>query len=336
MVPPMSTRIRNATNDDLPAIEALFRAEAREARADGRAAALGSFEPPMMKDYIAKMEAGDRRHQLLVAEKDGQVAGFIMALHRLREKGDFTALHRWGVAQDMRGQGIGMALFGAMKERSDALGKRAIQVQLPEGNPVGLYRGLGFHKTGDVPAAEPTRRPRELYTLAGNPCLLIVDDDAHQLADFAYAYGKRGYNVRTALAVPAEQQQTYCNGKWRVEGNLLPDTPKTMAWRGFDYVVSGPKDVADMLKHVRPEAMLSDWELGEQGFPEGGPGLLSMPEAKEVPARMLHSGAVPDHARFDWAIRGAAKNHGFGLAAKSQTERVDTLLKLALAGRHIA
>lgn len=158
--------IRDAVESDKPAIEALFRSEAREARAEGRKPALGSYEPAMMSDYIQRTQQGCPRHQLLVAEYRGQIVGFIMANHRVM--GDYTALHRWAVDETVRDMGVGRALFKAIKERSDQLGKRFIEVKLPEGNPLAVYQRLGFEHAGHEAAVDERHRNKDILRLPGS------------------------------------------------------------------------------------------------------------------------------------------------------------------------
>lgn len=159
--------IRPAQDTDVRGIELLFREEARVARSRKQAPALGDFYPQAMREYVRRQESGCLRHQLLVAEDEGQVVGFIQALHRLPARGDFTALHRWGVHSDYQGKGIGSALFEAVGARAHMLGKAYIEVELPRGNPIEIYERLGFKKVAEHAPHQEGRRPKSVLQ---RPC----------------------------------------------------------------------------------------------------------------------------------------------------------------------
>lgn len=166
---------------------------------------------------------------------------------------------------------------------------------------------------------------------AEKPRLVIVDDSPYQLADFAYAYGKLGYAVTSVLAVPPEVKQRVTGSERFIAGNLDEAQPEAVQWRGFECLASDPQDVAHLLGRIKPKALLTDWELGD-GFARGGQDILALPEARAVPVRILHSGAVPHHTKFGWGAQAEARKGGYALLAKAEQDRVAELLASGLDG----
>jgi L-amino acid N-acyltransferase YncA len=112
-----------------------------------------SFEiaPPAPEQFMERMAEAQAAHEWLVAARDGLVVGYAYA-HRFAER----AAYRWScetsiyVASEVRGQGVGRALYGALLERLAALGyRRAFAgVTLPNEASIGLHRDFGFRDAG--------------------------------------------------------------------------------------------------------------------------------------------------------------------------------------------
>ena len=114
---------------------------------------LASFEEvaPGTAEMAARMERLTRTHPWLVAEREGEVAGFAYgAPHRDR------AGYRWAadvsvyVAPFHHRTGVGRELYGALVEllRRQGLRWACAGVTLPNDASVGLHEALGFELVG--------------------------------------------------------------------------------------------------------------------------------------------------------------------------------------------
>jgi len=117
------------------------------------AAGATSFEevPPSAAELSERIASTTATHPWLVAECDGEIAGYAYACpHRAR------AAYRWAadvsvyVSAMQRGRGCGRALYGELLER---LRRQRFQVAcagitLPNEASVGLHEALGFERTG--------------------------------------------------------------------------------------------------------------------------------------------------------------------------------------------
>lgn len=143
--------IRSATPDDSQALAAIYGHHCRHG--------LGTFEeaPPSADEMAARL-AAVRAHGLpyLVAEIDGQVAGFAYAgPFRPRAAYRYTVEDSVYLAPDRIGQGLGKALLKQVVADCEALGLRQIMAVIGDsGNvaSIGLHRSLGYELKGVMPA----------------------------------------------------------------------------------------------------------------------------------------------------------------------------------------
>jgi phosphinothricin acetyltransferase len=112
-----------------------------------------SFEEraPDAAEMQARIERYGRSHAWLVAEREGQVAGYAYAT-AFNER----PAYRWSasvsvyVDEAYRGNGIGRALYEALFERLRERGFRmaCAGITLPNEASVGLHESLGFERVG--------------------------------------------------------------------------------------------------------------------------------------------------------------------------------------------
>ncbi len=131
------TLVRQAEAQDIPACKAI---------ADAHRDSLGFIVAAVFADSI-------RRNQLLVAERDGRVVGFMRYNHRIR--GSETALYDICVADSAQHQGIGRLLVENLIASCRLHGRQTIVVRCPENMPANaFYARLGFQRV----RVEPGRR----------------------------------------------------------------------------------------------------------------------------------------------------------------------------------
>lgn len=129
-------RVRKAQAEDLDAVKAL---------ADANKASLGF----VLRSALA---AGIQRDWLLVAERAGQVIGFVHYRHRQDSR---TTLYEICVDEASRRNGVGRSLVQALAVESQSLGKACIWLKCPADLPANEFYGrLGFVLT----AVEQGRR----------------------------------------------------------------------------------------------------------------------------------------------------------------------------------
>ena len=143
---------RDATAADLPAMTAIY--------AHHVLTGTGTFEetPPDEAEMARRMS---RIQGLgwpwLVAEEDGQVLGFgFVSALRSHSAYRFAAEDCIYVRDDVRGQGVGKALVGALLDRAEAAGFRQIFAIIGDSENVGsigLHLSLGFRQVGLLRAA---------------------------------------------------------------------------------------------------------------------------------------------------------------------------------------
>jgi len=140
-----STFVRVAELSDIPACKSI---------ADSHRSALGFIVAAVFADAI-------RRNQLLVAEQEGEIIGFLRYNHRLR--GHETVLYDIGVAHAAQRQGVGRLLVEKLCESSRSYGRLAIVLRCPENLPANaFYARLGFQRIRVEPGR---RRPLVLWRL---------------------------------------------------------------------------------------------------------------------------------------------------------------------------
>ena len=143
---------RDATEDDLPAIAALYGHHVIHG--------LGTFEetPPDMAEMTRRR---DRVLQnglpFLVAELDGAVRGYAYALpYRERSAYRYTVEDSIYVADGWGARGIGRVLLAALIEGCERAGKRQMVSVIGDSANVGsitLHARLGFRFAGVLPSA---------------------------------------------------------------------------------------------------------------------------------------------------------------------------------------
>lgn len=138
-------RIRQARDDDVPAITRIYNEGIRD-----RLATLETEERGE-EERRAWLAARGERHPVLVAERDGVVAGWgsLNAFNprpAYRHVADFSIY----VARVARGAGIGGLLLAALIERARDLGYHKLVLAAFPFNEAGmrLYRRFGFREVG--------------------------------------------------------------------------------------------------------------------------------------------------------------------------------------------
>ena len=131
--------VRRATEADLAAIEALWRAFEAE------------VPPPAHQDVdldeeLREIAAIVRGELAFVAERDGGVVGFALARRRGARVGHLTDLY---VAPDARRAGTAAALVGAVAEAlvADGAEQLTLEVQAENGVARGVYARWGFRES---------------------------------------------------------------------------------------------------------------------------------------------------------------------------------------------
>ena len=137
--------IRQATSDDAAAMLEIYRPIVEDTAI--------SFElaVPSADDFASRIEKYLATHEWLVAEKDGEIAGYAYASpHRARAAYRFSAEVSVYVHPHYQGQGLGKrlytALFDSIRERGfhSAYGG----ITLPNDASVALHKACGFSEIG--------------------------------------------------------------------------------------------------------------------------------------------------------------------------------------------
>lgn len=136
--------IRPATLDDVDAIYTLTRKK-------GIKEALPGVMKTWLEHDILQRIQGNHRHQVLVAEIDGNIMGYIRFLHRLRPEKDGvwqTTLHEIAVDPEYQRQGIGQQLMLVLQEHTNGYRKdkdsRILLKTLADGDANSFYQARGF------------------------------------------------------------------------------------------------------------------------------------------------------------------------------------------------
>ena len=138
-------RIRLAAPLDVPSITRIYNEGIRD-----RLATLET-EERTPEERLAWLEARDDRHPVLVAEKDGAVAGWgSLNVFNPRPAYAHVADFSIYVGQEARGTGIGKALLAALIERARELGYHKLVLAAFPHNEAGmrLYTRFGFREVG--------------------------------------------------------------------------------------------------------------------------------------------------------------------------------------------
>jgi L-amino acid N-acyltransferase YncA len=119
----LSILVRPSTDDDVPAMLAIYRHHIERGVGD-----LGTFEPePLREDDLKQRRKNMKKHRLphLVAERDGVVAAYAYAVpFRKRPAYRFTLKHSIYVHPDYVKAGIGRTLLPALIDACATAGSR--------------------------------------------------------------------------------------------------------------------------------------------------------------------------------------------------------------------
>ena len=142
-------RIEDATDDDLPAVVAIYNDVMRTSTAIYRE------EPATLEERQAWNETRKTNgYPLLVARTDdGTVAGFAtFGDFRPWPGYRFTVEHSVHVADGLRGLGVGTALMQVLIARGTALGKHVMVagIDADNGGSIRMHERLGFERTGHL------------------------------------------------------------------------------------------------------------------------------------------------------------------------------------------
>jgi len=145
----MTVSIRPATPADIPVISRIY------AHAVATGTASFELEPPDEAEMAGRMQAiFDGKFPYLVAEIDGQVAGYAYAsLYRTRPAYRFTVEDSVYVAPNMQRRGIGIALLRKLIEICTALGYRQMIAVIGDSNQaasIGVHKACGFSDAGNL------------------------------------------------------------------------------------------------------------------------------------------------------------------------------------------
>jgi L-amino acid N-acyltransferase YncA len=138
-------KIRPATSADVPDITRIYNEGIRD-----RLATLET-EERTPEERLAWLEARDERHPVLVAERDGTVAGW-GSLNVFNPRPAYVHVADFSiyVAREARGAGIGQALLAALIECAQGLGYHKLVLAAFPQNAAGmrLYTRFGFRQVG--------------------------------------------------------------------------------------------------------------------------------------------------------------------------------------------
>lgn len=137
--------IRSAIPADVPAITRIYNEGIRD-----RLATLET-EERTPEERNAWLEARDEQHPVLVAERNGNIAGWgSLNVFNPRPAYRFVADFSVYVAAEARGSGIGSALMAALIERARSLDYHKLVLAAFPFNEAGmrLYQRFGFREVG--------------------------------------------------------------------------------------------------------------------------------------------------------------------------------------------
>lgn len=131
--------------------------------------------------------------------------------------------------------------------------------------------------------------------------LLIVDDNAYNLAAFRTQYEKLGYTVRTVLATSGSIFTDYCReGDVKPCADVIDAVPQPIeignrdAYLACDYFAVNPSDVERIVGDCQPHFLLSDYHLGVCPMFTGDHVIEAAKRAKPALVAVMHSGHFYD------------------------------------------
>src|SRR5215212_7855628 len=142
---PNEVKIRGANAADVPQITRIYNEGIRD-----RLATLET-EERTPQERLAWLEARDKRHPVLVAERQGAVAGWgSLNVFNPRPAYAHVADFSIYVGREARGTGIGQALLASLIERARELGYHKLVLSAFPQNAAGmrLYTRFGFRQVG--------------------------------------------------------------------------------------------------------------------------------------------------------------------------------------------
>lgn len=146
--------IRRAHLNDVPACKAIC---------DANRDALGFIMTAIFNDAIV-------RRQLLVAELDGILVGFVRFNHHVR--GDETAIYDICVIQQHRCKGVANALIITLSKECKQIQRNRIVLRCPEGLAANsFYEHIGFTRIA-IESGKRRNLVRWHLILRGDPCTL--------------------------------------------------------------------------------------------------------------------------------------------------------------------
>lgn len=137
--------IRPATPDDAEAIRAIYNLEVTTSTA--------TFDlvPRTLEDQLAWQASRSGAYAVIVAEVDGEVAGFA-SLSKWRDRPAYstTVEDSVYVHRDHHGKGVGRALLERLVETATAHGFHACMARIVGGHEasIALHRACGFEQVG--------------------------------------------------------------------------------------------------------------------------------------------------------------------------------------------
>ena len=137
--------IRRAGSDDAAAMLDIYRPIVEKTAI--------SFElaVPTVEDFVTRIETLIASHEWLVAEVDGELAGYAYASpHRAREAYRYSAEVSVYVHPHYHRQGLGKALYSALFDSIRKLGFHCAYaaIALPNDSSIALHRACGFGEIG--------------------------------------------------------------------------------------------------------------------------------------------------------------------------------------------
>lgn len=145
----METQIRKATKEDVPHIVQMLASDKLGAQRE-------KYSDPLPEAYYGAFEKIDRdpNQELVVVQSDAGVIGTLQltCIPYLTYQGGLRAqIEQVRIREDMRGKGIGQALFRWAIRRAQERGAHLVQLTTDKRRPDALkfYERLGFEATHD-------------------------------------------------------------------------------------------------------------------------------------------------------------------------------------------
>ncbi|HIJ37461.1 MAG TPA: N-acetyltransferase [Rhodospirillaceae bacterium] len=149
----MNIRLRPSSDDDIPAMLAIYTAHIHRGVGD-----LGDYQPePFEESDLKRRRKNMSKHRLphIVADLDGLVAGYAYVVpFRKRPAYRYTLKHSIYIHPDFQHAGIGRALLPALIESCAAAGYLQMIGYIDSTNVASLrlHESCGFHQVGLLPS----------------------------------------------------------------------------------------------------------------------------------------------------------------------------------------